>query len=407
MPAAPNSPNRRADISMRWPLMITLIVLLGLLIASCGSDDGLDDQGDGNTPEAAAPPAKSDDPVVVASNGDEFDPAKIYHDAVPGVISVRSIFGGGDGPFGGQVAGGSGFVLNDDGELITNAHVVSDGEGEDRKPADKVYVEFYDGNVLPADILGFDPFADVALLKVDPDEIDLTPLDVTNSDDVVVGEPIAVIGSPFGEDHSLATGVVSQTGRSVRSLTDFQIEDAIQTDAAINPGNSGGPMLNSDGKVIGISQQIKGGSGASDGVGFGVPSNAIAYSAKQLEEDGEANYAYIGVSTQPLYPQPAEKLGVKTGSGALVAKVIPGGPADEAGIKGSTGEITFQGSIFDTGGDVIVSINGQRIEKAEDLGRIVGRLAPGDSVELGVVRDGEEKTVTVDLEERPTALTSG
>ena len=222
---------------MRWPLMITLIVLLGLLIASCGSDDGIEDQPDQNTPEASAPPAQSDDPVVVASNGDEFDPAKIYADAVPGVISVRSVFGGGDDPFGGQVAGGSGFVLNDEGELITNAHVVSDGEGENRKPADKVYVEFYDGNIIPAEIRGFDPFADVALLKVDPDAVDLTPLDITNSDDVVVGEPIAVIGSPFGEDHSLATGVVSQTGRSVRSLTDFQIEDAIQTDAAINPGN--------------------------------------------------------------------------------------------------------------------------------------------------------------------------
>ena len=152
-------------------------------------------------------------------------------------------------------------------------------------------------------------------------------------------------------------------------------------------------MLNSDGEVIGISQQIKGGSGASDGVGFGVPSNAITYSAKQLEEDGEANYAYIGVSTQPLYPQLAEKLGIKTGSGALVAKVIPGGPADDAGIKGSDNEITFQGSIFDTGGDVIVSIDGQRIKKAQDLGRVVGRLAPGDTVELGVVRDGKEVNV--------------
>ncbi len=393
---------------MRWPLIITLVVLLGLLIAACGSDDGIDDGNSGDSPAAtaAALSEKPEEPVLIDTTGEAFNAARIYRDAVPSVISVRAVFGGGDNPFGAQVAGGSGFVLNGNGELITNAHVVSDGEGEDRSPAKQVYVEFYDGNILPAEILGFDPFADVALLKVDPGGLDLEPLELANSDNVVVGQPIAVIGSPFGEDHSLATGVISQTNRSVRSLTDFQIEGAIQTDAAINPGNSGGPMLDGQGRVIGISQQIKGGSGASDGVGFGVPSNTIDYSAKQLEEDGEANYAYIGVSTQPIYPQLAEKLGIDASSGALVARVVPDGPADDAGIEGGDGEITFQGSVFDTGGDVIVSIDGLRIEKAEDLGRIVGRLEPGDSVNLGVVRDGEDLTVKVELEERPTALSN-
>jgi S1-C subfamily serine protease len=163
-------------------------------------------------------------------------------------------------------------------------------------------------------------------------------------------------------------------------------------------------MLDGQGRVIGISQQIKGGSGASDGVGFGVPSNTIDYSARQLEEDGEANYAYIGVSTQPIYPQLAEKLGIESSSGALVARVVPDGPAEDAGIKGGNDRITFQGSAFDTGGDVIVSIDGQQIEKAEDLGRIVGLLEPGETVELGIVRDGKDVTVKVELEERPTAL---
>ncbi len=388
---------------MRWPLLITLIVLLGILVASCGSDDGLDDK-----PAAAvtAPTEKQDDPVVIDTTGQAFNAARIYRDAVPGVISVRSVFGDSGSPFDAQVAGGSGFVLNGDGELITNAHVVSDGEGEDRTEAKRVFVEFYDGNILPAEILGFDPFADVALLKVDPDDIDLEPLELTDSDNVVAGQPIAVIGSPFGEDHSLSTGVVSQTDRSVRSLTDFQIEGAIQTDASINPGNSGGPMLDGQGQVIGISQQIKGGSGASDGVGFGVPANAIAYSAKQLEEDGEAKYAYIGVSTQPIYPQLAEKLGLEADSGALVAKVIENGPADDAGIKGSNDRITFQGSAFDTGGDVIVSIDGQPIEQAQDLGLFIGLLEPGETVDLGVIRDGKEATVKVKLEERPTALSA-
>ncbi|MBK8293826.1 MAG: trypsin-like peptidase domain-containing protein [Solirubrobacterales bacterium] len=336
---------------------------------------------------------------MIDTTGEAFNAARIYRDAVPGVISVRSTFGN-------QVAGGSGFVLNDDGQIVTNAHVISDGEGEDRVPAKEVFVEFYDGNILPAEILGFDPFADVGLLKIDPEGFDLTPLELADSEKVVTGQPIAIIGSPFGEDHSLSTGVVSQTNRSVRSLTDFQIEGAIQTDASINPGNSGGPMLDGQGRVIGISQQIRGGSGASDGVGFGVPSNAIKYSLKQLDEDGKAKYAYIGVSTQPLYPQLAEKLGIKASSGALVAEVIPGGPADDAGIKGGNDRITFQGAVFDTGGDVIVSIDGQRIEKAEDLGRIVGQLEPGETVGLGVIRDGKEITVKVKLEERPTAVTA-
>lgn len=386
---------------MRWPLLITLVVLLGLLIVSCGGEDGIKDE-----PSGTVAPAQAAEPVEIDSTGEQIDAAGIYRNSVPGVISVRSIFGESNGPFGVKAAGGSGFVLNEDGELITNAHVITDGEGEDRTPAKQVYVEFYDGNVLPAEILGFDPFADVGLLKVDPDELDLTPLELADSDKVVVGEPVAVIGSPFGEDHSLSTGVVSQTGRSVRSLTDFQIEGAIQTDASINPGNSGGPMLNGEGQVIGISQQIKGGSGASDGVGFAVPSNAIKYSSGRLEEDGEVNYAYIGVSTQPLYPQLAEKLGIDAGYGALVAKVIDDGPAGKAGIEGSEDSILFQGSRYDTGGDVITSVNGEQIEKAADLGRIIGLLEPGETADLGIVRDGKKTSVKVELEERPTALTS-
>lgn len=405
MPSAPEPRSRQHKISMRWPLLITFIVLLGVLIASCGSDDGINDEPSSSSSSSPAPPAPEPAPVKIDSTGEQLDAAGIYRNSVAGVISVRSIFGS-SGGLGIKAAGGSGFVLNKDGELITNAHVITDGQGEDRTPAKRVYVEFYDGNVLPARILGFDPFADVGLLKVDPTKIPMEPLKLADSDQVVVGEPVAIIGSPFGEDHSLSTGIVSQTGRSVMSLTDFQIEGAIQTDASINPGNSGGPMINGNGQVIGISQQIEGGSGASDGVGFGVPSNAIAHSAKQLQEDGEANYAYIGVSTQALYPQLADKLGIDSDSGALVAKVIPDGPADKAGIEGGDDTILFQASRYDVGGDVIVSVNGEQIEKAEDLGRIIALLEPGETARLGIVRDDKEMTVDVELEERPTARLS-
>lgn len=388
--------------ALRWATILALVAFLAIFAAACGSDDGIDDDP-GTTTEKSEPA----EPVMIDTDGQEFDAATVYRETVPGVISVRSIFGESSNPLEGRAAGGSGFVLNDDGEIVTNAHVITNGEGEDRTKAEQVYVEFYDGNVLPAEVIGFDPFADVGLIKVDPDDVELTPLTLADSEKVAVGQPIAVIGSPFGEDHSLSTGVVSQTGRSVMSLTDFQIEGAIQTDASINPGNSGGPMLDGKGRVIGISQQMKSGSGSSDGVGFGVPANSIERSVEQLRDDGEATYAYIGVSTQPLYPQVAEKLGLDTEFGALVGEVVEGGPAEKAGIKGGDDEIVFQAGRYQVGGDVIVSANGEKIEHAEDLGRLIGQLKPGDTVDLGVIRDGEETTVKVDLEERPTALSRG
>ena len=227
---------------------------------------------------------------------------------------------------------------------------------------------------------------------------------IGNSDEVVVGEPLAVIGSPFGEDSSLSVGVVSQIGRSVRSLTDFQIDGAIQTDAPINPGNSGGPMMDADGRVIGISQQIVSRSGANDGVGFGVPINSSIRSADQLREEGEASYAYIGVSTQPVYPQLADRLDLGTDSGAMIAEVVEGGPAAEAGVKGSDRRIQFQGQQYAAGGDVVVEADGQPVRRAEDLGRIIASLTPGETVELVVVRDGSRKKISIELGERPTAV---
>lgn len=390
--------------------LLTLLLALALstgLVVGCGSDSN-SDSGSSDEPETASTQTSESEPVVLDSSGDEFNPSKVYADTIDGVVSIRSIFGDPEQDLAtASAAEGSGFVFNESGDIVTNAHVISDGQGEDRKPASRVYVEFSSGDVLDGKVVGLDPFADVALVSVDPDEVDLKPLELADSKKVVVGEPIAVIGSPFGEDQTLTTGIVSQTGRSVMSLTDFMIEDAIQTDASINPGNSGGPMLNSDGHVIGISQQMKSGSGSSDGVGFGVPANSIKRSAEMLRRDGSVKYAYIGVSTQPLYPQLAEKLGIDAEQGAIVARVVDGGPADEAGIKGGDRELFFQGSGYDVGGDVIVAVNGEKIEHAEDLGRLIGALAPGETVELEVIRDGERKTVEVELGDRPTALTAG
>lgn len=389
-------------MSGRIPALF-LIALLGFGLSACGSDSGDSGEGSGDSGEAQVR-ANTGEPVIIDSAGTDFNPSRVYAETIDGVVSIRSIFGDLNQPATAGAAGGSGFVYDADGSIVTNAHVISNGEGENRKAADHVYVEFTSGDIVEAEIVGFDPFADVGLLQVDPEQVELKPLELGDSDKVVVGQPIAVIGSPFGEHQTLTTGIVSQTGRSVMSLTDFQIEDAIQTDASINPGNSGGPMLDGDGEVIGISQQMKSGSGSSDGVGFGVPASSIRRSVEMLRDGGEPKYAYIGVSTQPLYPQLARKLGLDSERGAIVAEVVEGGPAEEAGLRGGERELTFQGAIYDVGGDVIVSVNGIAIKHAEDLGRIIGNLKPGSEAEVELIRDGERKTVSIELGDRPTAI---
>ncbi|HWH19119.1 MAG TPA: trypsin-like peptidase domain-containing protein [Solirubrobacterales bacterium] len=367
----------------------TLVVGLGLaLLAGCGG--GGDSSGAGG--DAAA--TRTTTQVVVQASSEGFDAAAVYREASPGVVTIRSIFDEG-------AAEGSGFVLDARGRIVTNAHVVTDGEGGDRKEAKAVYVEFPDRNVVAARIVGFDPFADVALLEIKPDGFDLHPLQLGDDEDLVVGQPVAAIGSPFGEQQSLSVGIVSATDRSVGSLTQFQIEGAIQTDASINPGNSGGPLLEEDAKVVGINQQIETNSGANDGVGFAVPITAIEHSVEQLRENGHAEYAYIGVSSQAIYPQLAQKLGIDTEFGALIANVVPGGPAAKAGLQGATGEILFQAAEYETGGDVIVEVDGHKVVQPDDLARLVSEKLPGEKIDLTILRDNKRKQVEVTLGKRP------
>jgi S1-C subfamily serine protease len=313
------------------------------------------------------------------------------------VVTIRSVFGGAAGG-----AEGSGFVLDPSGEIVTNAHVVTEeSSGGGRAPAKEVFVEFSNRNVLEAEIVGFDPFADVALLKVEPEGFPLHALELGDDAELEVGEPVAAIGSPFGEQRSLSVGVVSATDRAVKSLTQFMIEGAIQTDASINPGNSGGPLLEGEGKVVGINQQIETNSGANDGVGFAVPTTAIERSVEQLRETGHAEYAYIGVSSQSLYPQLADKLGIDSDFGALVAAVVPGGPADKAGLRGADGTIEFQAAEYETGGDVIVEVEGHEIVQPDALIHAVNEKEPGEKLELTILRDNKRQTVDVTLGKRP------
>jgi S1-C subfamily serine protease len=370
-------------------LLLSLIALAG-----CGSSGG---EGSEVT-SASAPRAAPEVIVETADSG--FDAAQVYREASPGVVTIRSIFGAG-------AAEGSGFVLNDDGEIVTNAHVVTDESSGKRVAAKEVFVEFPDRNVVEAKILGFDPFADVALIKVEPDGFELHPLQLGNDADIQVGQPVAAIGSPFGEQQSLSSGIVSATDRSVKSLTQFQIEGAIQTDASINPGNSGGPLLDAGARVLGINEQIETDSGSNSGVGFAVPISAIKRSVAQLQENGSAEYAYIGVSSQALYPQLADKLGLDTTFGGLLAEVVPGGPADKAGLQGGSDKLRFQAGEYRTGGDVILQVDGQDVVQPDDLSRFITTKKPGETVDLTVLRDGEKKQIEVTLGKRPDSVGGG
>ena len=383
-------------------LLVLLALLAGLtLLAGCGSGDETTTQSDRAGDDPAAKVARAPEPeVVVEASSPGFDATRIYEEAAPGVVTIRSVFGGG-------AAEGSGFVLDEEGEIVTNAHVVTEESSGNREPAKQVYIEFPDRNVVPAEIVGFDPFVDVALLKIAPDGFELHPLELGNDEDLRVGQPVAAIGSPFGEQQSLSVGVVSATDRAVKSLTRFEISGAIQTDASINPGNSGGPLLDAGARVIGINQQIETNSGANDGVGFAVPVSAIKHSVAQLREDGDAEYAYIGVSGQPLYPQLARKLGLDTTFGSLVADVVSGGPAEKAGIKGGDEKLQFQASQYRTGGDVILQVEGRDIVRPDDLAEAIATRQPGDVVTLTVLRDGKHEDVRVTLGKRPDSSGSG
>jgi S1-C subfamily serine protease len=394
----------------RKPIAAGALAAIAIALGACGGSSGgaSSDSGSVTTVSTQSAPTKT---VVLSSQGDNFDPESVYQSAAPGVVTVLSIFPGGSlssilGGGGGSAAEGSGFVISDNGEIATNAHVVTDadqtGAGGPIHEAKEVYVEFGDRNRVRADIVGFDPNADVALLKVDPDGLDLKPLALATSENVTVGQPVAAIGSPFEQEQSLSVGVVSATDRSIESLTRFQIEGAIQTDAAINPGNSGGPLLDADAHVIGINQQISTNSGGNEGVGFAVPIRLVAHSLDELRSKGEVKYAYIGVTTEPIYPQLADRLDLPTDSGALIASVKQDSPADQAGLQGSDQRIRFQGQQVDVGGDVITSIDGDKIVSETDLPQLIARHDPGDTVDVGIIRDGKQQTVKVTLGERPT-----
>jgi S1-C subfamily serine protease len=376
------------------------VVAAALIAAGCGGG------GDTTITEGSSP--TSTQQVVVQASDGSFNPAQIYKDVSPGVVTIISVFDSsgntilGSGSSAGQ---GSGFVVDKDGDIVTNAHVVTSGGhlngGGTPHEAKQVFAEFGDRNRVPAEIVGFDADADVALIKVDPDGLDLEPVPLSGRSTFAVGEPVAAIGSPFGESQSLSIGVISAINRTVEGLTNFGIDNAIQTDASINPGNSGGPLLDSKGEVIGINEQIASDSGSNSGVGFAIPVTSVRYSLDQLRSDGNVEYAFLGVTSESLYPQLADHLGIDAKNGAMITDVVSDSPADKAGLKGATGETTFQLQHVKTGGDVVIAVDGEPVFQNNDLSELIALHKPGDTVKLDILRDGQHATVDVTLGSRP------
>jgi S1-C subfamily serine protease len=329
-----------------------------------------------------------------------FDPRSIYERDAPGVVTViatglRDASGDSSGGL------GSGFVVSGGGEIATNAHVVTSGEGPEIRKASSVYVRFADGNQVPAEVRGFDPFADVALLKVDPKGLTLRPLPLGSTANLHVGAPVAAIGSPFAEDQSLSVGVISGLDRSIESLTGFDTTGAIQTDAAINHGNSGGPLLDGQGRVLGINAQIQTSTGDGSGVGFAVPANVVRRSLAQLRRDGRARYAYLGVSHVSVYPQLAQRFDLPVDSGAWIQDVTVDGPAERARLHEGDKAVRFQDREFRVGGDVITAVEGRAVHDETDLAKVLLAHKPGDVVVLDVRRSAQRLRVRVKLGERP------
>ena len=290
---------------------------------------------------------------------------------------------------------GSGFVFDLFGNIITNTHVIDN--------ADNITVTFLDGSQYNASIVGMDKFTDIAVINVEEKPDYLHPLEIGDSSTLKVGEPVAAIGNPFGLSGSMTSGIVSQIGRLLPSHdTGFSIPNVIQTDAAINPGNSGGPLLNMNGKVMGINTAIQSGTGQSAGIGFAVPSNTISKVVPVLITEGKYSHPWIGISGQDINPDLAKIRNLNHSKGFLIVTVIPDSPAEMAGLKGVSEIEKIDNKEYPKDGDIIVSVDGKEVRKISDiLIHLQEEKSVGDEMILGIIRNGEQMDVILTLVVRP------
>ena len=333
---------------------------------------------------------------ISSSSKSNLTLVELFEKSEEGVVKIKVVRIGSQGTIQGDVGGvGSGFVYDNLGHIITNAHVV-DG-------ADKATVTFLDGSQYNAEIIGEDKFTDIAVIKVSEKPRLLHPLEIGDSSLLQVGEQVAAIGNPFGLSGSMTSGIVSQIGRLIAAQdSGFSIPDVIQTDAAINPGNSGGPLLNMRGQVIGINTAIQSMSGEFIGIGFAVPSNTVSKIVPTLIEEGKYPHPWIGISGKDIDPDLARVLDLKQAKGFLVLTVVDGSPADKAGLKGMSQTQIIDGEEYPADGDVIISVDDKEVRKISDiLIHLQREKSVGDEMILGVLRDGVLLHIILELVERP------
>jgi putative serine protease PepD len=368
-PRDPDAPSRFSRLRRRLVTPLVALCVVALLVS--GIAIGMQVVG-----------TRDVERTVVQSSGGAANAAAVkaaYEATHDGVVRVST-----------DTGNGTGWVYDARGTIVTNNHVVSGG-------GDSIKVRFGDrGEDVPARLLGTDVSSDLAVLRVDPNDVQkLVPLKVADSDSVQTGDPVIAIGYPLGLDQTTTAGIISGVGRQIQAQNNFSIDRVLQTDAPINPGNSGGPLLDMKGRVVGVNSQIAttGAGGGSVGIGFAVPSNTVKTVVPTLERGGKVKHAYLGVQVAPL-------TGVK---GAAVAAVTPGGPAARTDLRASSTTATISGR---PDGDVILEIDGEQVERPDDVTRIVNSHQPGDKLKLEVERDGDRRTVEVTLADRPATTGS-
>jgi S1-C subfamily serine protease len=398
--------------SLRTPFVSALlggavVAILGAIAIAAGWI-----QADGGSTTTVAAPLTA---PVASKSGDEGDSNvvnEIYKRDGDGVAFIESDIPARESqafsPFGepesqgGGTATGSGFVIDTEGHVLTNNHVVED--------ADRVQVKLGDSSkTYTAKVVGADPATDLALLDVEAPAGDLHPLTLGHSAEMEVGDPVVAIGNPFGLDRTVTSGIVSALQRQIQAPNGFSISNVIQTDAAINPGNSGGPLINADGEVIGINSQIATGGGGNGnvGIGFAIPIDTVRSEIQQLIDDGEVKHAYLGISGGTITADLARAVNLPVKEGVIVQSVVKDGPADKAGVEGGNTSATIDGAEVSLGGDVITEVDGRKVAGMEEIVEIVNRSKPGDQLELKIVRDGSTKTATVTLGTRPDSIEEG
>jgi S1-C subfamily serine protease len=393
---------------MKTVKMAILVVVVTLTAAGCREFSALETPATAKQPlllnavvPTAAPQALSKpDPLTIAV--DEVDAllANIYERANPAVVNI-DVAGGSDLT---EFGSGSGFVIDTEGHIVTNNHVV---EG-----ADEIDVTFADGSVAVAKVIGRDTYSDLAVIKVEPGEAQLSPLTLGDSDQIKVGQRVIAIGNPFGLVGTMTVGIISGKGRTLPADgpsggTSFSNPDILQTDAAINPGNSGGPLLNSTGEVIGVNAAIRtdGTNRANSGVGFAIPSNTVKRVVAQILKDGRVSYPYLGVNVDSnnfTIGELAAALKLPVKQGVLIAAVIDGGPAERAGLKGGDRQVTVRGIPVRAGGDIIIAIDDYPINSFDEMiAHLAAQKQVGQTVTVTIIRGSDTLQVPVTLDERP------